>query len=250
MTGVHKDYSIEASEPLHDQQENVVLNSDIFMNRVTFYVWITTREIGIDILLGILLSCVIIIIFSHSVDTKGIAAVVLFFCSIPTIPWIYYNSSWEKILATIELHSQMTLYCEVIKYRACSDPKTWDIIAANMYRHFAEEGIYLSLYDGRDYLNLFMKLNERQKITNKGASRGKMQKTASETTNVEVPMQDMSPSPSDQTESAPASNSKSNENDTENAGLLDVNTLMEEALSVFRQAETDYWIERYPEVAR
>ncbi|SMN19455.1 similar to Saccharomyces cerevisiae YHL044W Putative integral membrane protein, member of DUP240 gene family [Maudiozyma saulgeensis] len=257
MTGVHKDYSIEASEPLHDQQENVLFPCDIFMNRFTFFVWRVSKIVWYDILLFVFLCALITPIWFNNDGWLLFCAIFGVYDLIALITFGGYLDSYNFVLREITLASKMTFYGEIVKYRPSSDPKTWKIIGYHMDKYFAEQQTYFPLYNGEDYFTLFKRLTQYKKHAPNDATTSTISNdnnneniidtsSTNETLRNDLPTT-MGENAEVTTVSVPVTGT--NYEELNSPLILFLEEAQNNAIRVFNDTEKVYWLERYPELA-
>ena len=229
------------------EQEHIVLPCDIFRNRFTHYVWVLTRSTLFSISLMITIPCIFILFLASGDGLLIFAGIILWMDCTLLLMFACIKYSYPPIIQNFSLRNQMVFCGEIVKYRPNSDPKTWNIIAYHMNELFAKDGLYFPLYDGQDYFRLFASITSIEKIvkhdtneTNDDNNNG----------NVTIPtLLDDTMTLDDNIDNDTNKNNNKNHENIDNTTLMYLDKAKRKAQIVFQEAEHDYWLERYPNLA-
>ena len=235
-------------EPLNNrevEQEHIVLPCDIFRNRFTHYVWVLTRSTLYNAALIIIISCIFTLYFASSDGPLVLAGIILWFDSVLVLILTCLKYSYSNITQNFSLRNQMVFCGEIVKYRPNSDPNTWNIIAYHMDQLFAKDGMYFPLYDGQDYFRLFASITSVDKSVNHDTN------NTNDDNNENMPIPTLLDDTMtlDGNTDTSANNNSNNHENIDNSTLMYLDKAKRKAQIVFQEAENDYWMERYPDLA-
>lgn len=141
-----KDKSSRAeSRSSTQQEEQIVLPCDIFRNRFTHFVWVLTRRTLYKVSVILLFTSLYVVIRQVNDILTAISGCILIFDSLFVILFTLFCGFGDSIFQKFSLGDKMVFCGEIVRYRPCSDPATWNIIAFHMNQHFAKERKYLAL---------------------------------------------------------------------------------------------------------